>query len=142
MLEQVVNSRPLCRASHNSEDMTPITPAHLLNLSEQAPLIDGDVNEASTYTRSWKQMEHLQREFYERCICKRREKWTSEKRDLRVGELVIMLKFHTHRLRWPLGLIQDVYPGKDRHMRSVLVTTLKGTYKRQITKMVSLECEQ
>ena len=50
-----------------------------------------------------------------------------------------MMKEDTPRGYWPLGIIEDVYPSADGIVRSVLVRTPTGVYKRPSNKLCVLE---
>ena len=43
------------------------------------------------------------------------------------------------RLKWPLGLILDVFPGKDGKIRAVRLKTAKGVFNRPVQKLYDLE---
>ena len=68
-----------------------------------------------------------------------RQKWLYPKRNLKVGDLVLVKQDNTARLRWPLGLITDVYEGADGLVRSVQVKTQTGLYDRPVSKICLLE---
>ena len=70
-----------------------------------------------------------------------RPKWTSEFRDLKVGDVVIVVQPDTPRGRWPLGRIVGVYPGRDGHTRVAKVACGVKTLVRPITKLIPLEID-
>lgn len=43
------------------------------------------------------------------------------------------------RLQWPLGVIVELFPGKDGIIRSVKVKTAKGVISRPVQKLHNLE---
>lgn len=49
--------------------------------------------------------------------------------------MVIVKEENLPPLKWKLGRIQEVLPGKDELVRSVIVKTQAGVYKRPITKL-------
>ena len=44
-----------------------------------------------------------------------RSKWTDVVKDLKKGDIVLVLEPNLPRGKWPLGCIVDTYPGKDGH---------------------------
>ena len=42
-------------------------------------------------------------------------KWTDIVKDLKNGDIVLVLEPNLPRRKWPLGRIVDTYPGKDGH---------------------------
>lgn len=43
------------------------------------------------------------------------------------------------RLQWPLGLVVEIFPGKDGVLRSVNVKTSRGVLNRAVQKLHALE---
>ena len=46
-----------------------------------------------------------------------RPKWTQTVKDLKEGDIVLVLGKDLPRERWPLGRIVETFPGRDRHTR-------------------------
>ena len=71
-----------------------------------------------------------------------RLKWTRTRRDLQVGDLVLLRNKQTSRNCRPMARITASFPGKDGHVRKVeLKTTDQGTIKtflRPIAELVLL----
>jgi hypothetical protein len=68
-----------------------------------------------------------------------RQKWHAKRRDLRVGDLVLVADQNLPRGQWPLGLIEAATPGRDGLVRTVSVRTAKSTLKRPVTQVALLE---
>ena len=68
-----------------------------------------------------------------------RSKWRTEKRDTRIGDVVLIVSTDTPRGKWPLGRIVDVYPGADGRVRAVDVKIADKVYRRPIVKTCPLE---
>ena len=71
----------------------------------------------------------------------KRTKWKNERKNLYVGQLVLLCDELTKRDQWPLGRVVAV---KDHGgiVRDVTIQTANGkTYVRHITKVVPLELE-
>ena len=59
-------------------------------------------------------------------------------RNIQVGDVVCVRDEHLAPTKWPLARVVDVYPGQDGQVRVVTVRTSRGTYKRPVTKIVTL----
>ena len=72
-----------------------------------------------------------------------RQKWLHPERNVRVGDVVVMVDPGLPRGLWPLGKVIETLPGKYGDVRNVRVKTSTGTYLRPISKLsLVLECEQ
>ncbi|XP_041674369.1 uncharacterized protein LOC121530061 [Drosophila eugracilis] len=101
-IEACLNSRPLAPMSEDPVDLMALTPGHFLHLKA------------------------LQQQF--------RLRWKKEylkelhKRNLRVGDMVVIKEDNLPSNEWRLGRIDAVYPGSDSHVRrnsvNVLATAL------------------
>ena len=49
------------------------------------------------------------------------KKWIVDVRQLRVGDVVVVIDDQTPRGQWPLGLITAVFPGSDGLVRSAMI---------------------
>jgi hypothetical protein len=56
-------------------------------------------------------------------ILQERKKWFRPKRNVQVGDLVLIVQENVSHGQWPKGLIEEVFPGKRGHVRQVVVTT-------------------
>ncbi|XP_068235740.1 uncharacterized protein [Palaemon carinicauda] len=63
----------------------------------------------------------------------------NQKCRLNVGSTVLVKEDHMPRLQWPIGVIVNVYPGRDGLIRSVDVKTRKGIVNRSIQRLHDLE---
>lgn len=142
-VEACVNSRPIAPISDDQNDLTSLTPAHfligesLISLNEQR-----DCREIKTaYLKRWEMVQQMHQNFCERwhkeyvTLLSQRSKWQTEKRNLQIGDLVLITEDNVAPTYWNLGRIIQVYPGKDEKIRSVLVKTKNGEFKRPITKL-------
>ncbi len=58
---------------------------------------------------------------------------------LEVGDVVVVLDESLRRNSWPLGIITQVFPGKDGTIRVVEVRTANGVYRRPVVKIGKLD---
>ena len=68
-----------------------------------------------------------------------RQKWLKQKRNFKVGDLVIMKDANLPRGRWPKALVQEIFPDSDGVVRQVLVKGAAGIFRRDIRKLCPLE---
>jgi hypothetical protein len=59
--------------------------------------------------------------------------------NIQVGSVVLIREENTPRLNWPLGVVTELFPGKDGLVRSVCLKTTKGTLTRPIQLLHDLE---
>ena len=62
-----------------------------------------------------------------------------EERNIAPGDVVLMVDPSNPQGHWPLGRVQEVFPGPDRKVRVVRVRTGEKDYGRPITKLCPLE---
>ena len=143
--EDVVNGRPLSHISADGRDLQPLSPNDLLRPNTMVNFPLGMFSNADKYKRKWRHIQHLGNVFWRRWKSEylpqlqARTKWLKERRNFMVGDVVIMVDDSAHRSSWPLARIVEVYPDQGGMVRSVMIKTSKGTYKRPITKLCLLE---
>lgn len=71
-----------------------------------------------------------------------RKKWPVVRPNIEVGTLVLLKQDNAPPMRWNLGRVEAVFPGKDGLVRVVDVRTAYGTYRRAITEVCPLPIEQ
>ena len=64
-----------------------------------------------------------------------RSKWFKQRENISIGDVVLLVDKSMVRGQWKLGIIEDVFPGRDGLVRSVNVRTSAGNYNRPITKL-------
>ncbi|KAJ8975407.1 hypothetical protein NQ317_018678 [Molorchus minor] len=67
-----------------------------------------------------------------------RQKWNTPSCPVSIGTLVIVRQDNVSPLHWPLGIIEQVFPGKDRVIRVAEVRTKTGIYKRPVVRLCPL----
>ena len=58
---------------------------------------------------------------------------------MEAGSLALVIELDALRRAWSLGRITEVYPGRDRHIRTVKVKMNGKEYIRPIAKICPLE---
>ena len=72
--------------------------------------------------RRWRRVQELTRHVWRRWIreyiptLQHRRKWTREREDFKVGDIVLVVDPNAARGHWPLGRIIEVFSGNDGHV--------------------------
>jgi len=61
---------------------------------------------------------------------------------IQIGQLVLCKEDGLPPLKWVLGRVQEVIPGADKVIRTAIIRTASGEYKRPATKLCILPIEQ
>lgn len=126
----IVNSRPLTVDNINDPlSVTPLTPNHLLTMKTKVVLPPpGNFPSTSLYShKRWRRTQYLVNEFWVRWRTEflqnlqPRKKWLSPKRNMAVGDIVLLKEDNLPRNHWRLGRIVDVYVDDDGLVRKVKV---------------------
>ena len=142
--ERIVNNRPLVALSEDHKDLETLTPNQLLLLRANQTILD-EMTFSSSCLRWWRRLNVLADTFWKRwkieylATLSARHKWLLKCRNFKVGDLVLVTSEFIGRNHWPLGLIQEVFPGIDGLVREVLVRTARGVLKRDARKLCLLE---
>ena len=155
-IECKINNRPLTYVSGDLENLTELTPAHLL-YGYRLDSVPESVDTAEAYDPSYNSREFLDRlsknlsfkleSFWSRW---RKEYLTSlrerhinrirgSENKIGVGDVVLIHDDCLPRLRWKLGLVSELFRGADGLVRSVRLRTKNGETNRPITKLYPLE---
>ncbi|XP_068674720.1 uncharacterized protein [Montipora foliosa] len=146
-VEAILNSRPLTKISDDPSDLQALTPNHLLLLRAGPSFPPGTFSREDQYTnKRWKQVQYLSDVFWKRWtreylpMLQERMKWRSFRRNLSVGDIVLVVDDSSPRCLWPLRRVLEVFPNKhDGCVRVARVKTKSGSLLRPITKLCLLE---
>ncbi|XP_063913270.1 uncharacterized protein LOC135129931 [Zophobas morio] len=148
MIESCMNSRPLTPLSNDPNDLNALTPGHFLIgapliAAPEPNLVDVPCNRLTRYQL----VEQLRQHFWQRWsreylhTLQQRCKWNRlPARQPAPGDLVILKEDNTPPLQWPLARITALHPGQDGQCRVLSVKTVRGVYKRPITKVCAVPC--
>ncbi|XP_052089512.1 uncharacterized protein LOC127726248 [Mytilus californianus] len=145
----IINNRPLLPVSTDPECPSILSPSSLLTMKTSP-----DVNPFPLFgpkdmlKAQWKCAQGLAEEFWRRWKSEYlhelqiRTKWQTDRRNLQVGDLILMKDQDAPRNSWPVGLVDRVFPSSDGKIRKVEVAIVKDgkrtTYSRPITELVTL----
>ena len=106
--EALLNSRPLTAVSSDPCDSPPLTPAAFLLGHTQLDISSEDADTPESTRKRWRRLQQLSTEFWRRWIreylpsLQARQKWTEKSRNLREGEMVLIVEPSVPRGSWPL----------------------------------------
>ncbi|CAB0036225.1 unnamed protein product [Trichogramma brassicae] len=146
-IEAVLNSRPLCPVTNDSDDLHVLTPGHFLVGTSLLTIPEQDVNaDALDHLQHWQLIQGLRAVFWKKWsreylnTLQQRTKWLRRRESIAVGDIVLLMDPSLLRPtgRWPLGRIIEVHHGRDGLVRTAVIKTAHGTYTRPIVKLVLL----
>ena len=139
-VEMAVNSRPLAVMTADERELDVLSPMKLLTLGN-CPVVSG-FEENQYSRRRWRQVQYMADLFWRRwrreyrSLLQQRSRWTKVGRNVEVGDIVMLVDENEPRCHWALGKIEEVYPGKDRLVRTVCVQAKGKRYVRPVVKLV------
>ena len=143
--EAIVNSRPLTVVSDNPNDLIPLSPSQLLTMkSSSAVPPPGDFDDSpSLYARKrWRRVQYLMGLFWSRWqkeyvhLLQPRARWNSPQRNLKEGDVVLVVDEQIPRGLWRLGRICAVKESPDDLVRSVSIKSKTSILQRPVNKCV------
>ena len=148
-VEQIVNSRPITKVSDDVRDSAALTPNHFLLLNSGSLSVPAEFSDTDSHRLRWRCVQHFANLFWQKWIkeylpdLQKRQKWQRPQRNVRVGDVVLVVREGTPRGVWPLALVMSVDEGADGRVRSCKLR-LKNNAEivRPITKCILLECSQ
>ena len=142
--EKIINNRPLCALSDNHQDLDVLTPNKILMLKNNDSYIITEFS-GNQYLRQWRRVCILSQTFRKRWVrgylssLHNRQKCRKNCRNLKVGDLFMVMSENTNSISWPLGVVTDVAIQSGGLVRDVTVKTSKGLIRRDVLKLGLLE---
>ena len=146
--EEVVNSRPLTYQDDSHDLPEPLSPSQLELLTMKSKVVlpppGRFVKEDLYCRRRWRRMQYLANQFSTRrrneylATLQERRKWCSPEEDVKQGDVVLLVEDNVLRCNWPLGVITEVDPSSDGHIRKIQFKTATSVLNRPVTKIVRL----
>ncbi|XP_059825131.1 uncharacterized protein LOC132393752 [Hypanus sabinus] len=144
----IINAQSFLPVSSDPENPFILSPSTLLTQKAGAPPPPGDFSDKDLYTKQWRQVQALANQFWPRWrqkylpLLQQRQKWTEPRRNLQVGDLVLLRDKQVARNSWPTARITATFPIEDGHVRKIeLKTTDQGDvkiYQRPVTEVILL----
>lgn len=144
-IEGILNSRPLFAQSNDPNDLSPITPSHFLIGRVLTSIPDIDYTNTNKYRLT--RLEHIQklyqqfwRRFSKQYISQLHQqyKWKDAPPTISVGTLVLIKNTLHPPCQWPMGIITQLFPGRDGITRVAEIQTPKGLITRSIRHLCPL----
>ncbi|XP_072403037.1 uncharacterized protein [Diabrotica undecimpunctata] len=119
-IEAILNSRPLSPLSSDPNDENPLTPAHFLIDQPLIATPEPDITDLPTGRLSrFQLLEQMRQNFWRRWSkeyiseLQQRVKWKKTQRTLSQGSMVLVKEDNINPLKWRLGRVLELHPGKD-----------------------------
>ncbi|GFU56639.1 integrase catalytic domain-containing protein [Trichonephila clavipes] len=153
-VEVIVNHRPLTYVENDPGDPEPLTPAHFLELGygdSKYPIHFIELIDATTAKESYKKrktyrtllLKQLWRRWKEQYLLQLKTanhfKTPSVHKNLKLNDVVLVEGNVKSKLLWELGIIKEIFIGRDDNVRSCLVKTFKGLFKKPNQLLYPLE---
>lgn len=149
-VEACVNSRPLTFVGDEVDATPPLTPSHFLIGRPAGVKVEGVENQGISecahdlHSREQVRLERLDK-FW--------KIWSSDyirnlpptfkgflpKCNVKKGSVVLVKEDNVPRMSWPLGVVEETFPGHEGIIRSVNVRTSRGVVCRPVQKLHELE---
>lgn len=148
-IEAILNSRPLCALSSDPNNLNYLSPGHFLVGSSLISYPEPDITRIQINRLSrWQRLEQIRQHFWKRWSLEylsqlqQRTKWHANRGEqLKVGQLILCREEGLPPLRWMLGRVQEVCPGDDHIIRTAVIKTARGIFKRPAVKLSILPIE-
>ena len=143
-----MNSRPLTVDNLTDPSSMPLSPSNILTMKTRIVLPPpGIFQRADLYCRKrWRQVQYLANDFWSRwkkeylSSLQSRSKWSGEKRNFQINDVVLVKDENLPRNQWPLARVAKVFTSEDKLVRRVqlYIPTSKSELQRPIHKLVLL----
>ncbi|XP_055526926.1 uncharacterized protein LOC129719558 [Wyeomyia smithii] len=147
-IEGILNSRPLTPLTEHPEDLSVLTPGHLLIGEPMFSIPEPDVSDKPISNLSRFQESRRSVQNFWKCwsrdyisLLHQRSKWKTATKNIEPGTMVLLKQDNYPPFTWPLGRVVQTYAGSDGLVRVVLVRTGRGLFKRAVTEISVLPIE-
>ena len=140
-----MNGRPLTKNSEDVNDLSALTPNHLLLLRAAPMGTLATTDKDDVYSKRWRHVQFLADQFWKNWIkqylptLQYRSKWNAVQPNVQVGDIVLLVEKSLPRNAWPLAKVLETYAGRDGLIRSVKLRTASSELVRPITCISLLE---
>ncbi|CAG7828755.1 unnamed protein product [Allacma fusca] len=148
-VESCLNTRPLCPASTDPNDLTSLSPGHFLIGAPLQAIAEPNLTILNVNRLSrWQHLQVMRQHFWNRWSqeylhrLQQRTKWQHTQPNLQEGELVVIMDERLPPNKWKLARVEKLHPGSDGQVRTVSVKTQEGVIKRPVVKLCRLPMEK
>ena len=150
-VEAILNSRPLTvELLSDGNSANPISPSNLLSMNSKVIMPPPvEFSRPDIYCcKRWRRVQHIAEEFWSRwrkeflVKLQGRERWSINRRNFQVGDIVLLKDDFHHRNHWPVACIMETFSDKNgnvRNMRLKVGTKINATnmlLEQPIVKLV------
>ena len=121
----IVNSRPPVSLSTDLEDPLPLSPSMILTQKSHSSVVSLPFDDKNMYRSHWKRVQDLADMFWSKWrsqylqTLQGRRKWNQERRNVSVGDVILLKDASVARNYWPMGIVTRVFPSNDQRVRKV-----------------------
>ena len=144
-VESIMNSRPITPVSSDPNNMEPLTPNHLLLLKSEVTLPPSLFKKEDLFSScTWKQVQYLADIFWRRWsrkylpLLELRQKWVSRRRNLAIGDVVLVATESSQKNSWLLGRIVETFLDGRGFVGQVKVRTRTAVFESPVDKLCLL----
>lgn len=146
----IINSRPITAISYDSDAPMILSPSLLLTQrTTGCPTLCEGLDIKDIYKAQWRHVQVLANTFWKQWKeqflqnLQSRRKWTEERPNIKIGDVILLKDSSLPRFQWPVGIVESVYPShNDNHVRKVQVRIVRDgkpvILTRPITELVLL----
>ncbi|MEE4247202.1 MAG: hypothetical protein V2I33_17455, partial [Kangiellaceae bacterium] len=148
-IEACVNSRPLTFVGDAVDASSPLTPSHFL-IGRTAGFPADVLDDVEVDAEQLENREKLRRARMKMFWNKWRDSYlrslpavvakSRERGVLEIGSVVLIRDDGQRKLQWPMGVVEELLPGKDGVVRAVKLRTSSGVVVRPVQRLHHLEC--
>ena len=142
-VEDILNHRPIMQLNNDPKDPDTLTPAKLLGRTQGALAPGPDL--PHQLLAKWKQTNQMAAIFWEQFQAEivpemeKAQKWWGVVQPPKPGDAVVVLKLDPKEGQdWPVGVVQQVHPGRDGLVRSATVLVRGSLYERNLRHLMPL----
>ncbi|UYV73955.1 hypothetical protein LAZ67_11001581 [Cordylochernes scorpioides] len=143
-IESIINNRPLTYVSEDDNDLKPLTPNEFLQNGPESSFPEFENLKPEMLHTRYRELGQLKRELKQRFLKEYlgaliHKSENIDRRQLKVGDVVLIGQENLKRMFWPKGRIVNLIPGKDGIVRVAPVKTSTGTLIRALQRLHPLE---
>ncbi|UYV76394.1 hypothetical protein LAZ67_14000274 [Cordylochernes scorpioides] len=143
-IESIINNRPLTYVSEDDNDLKPLTPNEFLQNGPESSFPEFENLKPEMLHTRYRELGQLKRELEQRFLKEYlgaliQKSENIDRRQLKVGDVVLIGQENLKRMFRPKGRIVNLIPGKDGIVRVAHVKTSTGTLIRALQRLHPLE---
>ncbi|XP_063959312.1 uncharacterized protein LOC135154982 [Lytechinus pictus] len=140
-VSNLVNQRPIGRLPTDPDDGSYISPNDMLLGRASGSVAQGPFLKTRNPRHRVELVQRIVYSFWQRWtrdvlpLLAPRRKWNVHRRNVCVGDVVMLADMNSVRSKWTIARVIEVYPGDDGKVRNVKVKTMNSEYRRPVTKL-------